>query len=631
VRAASPADTWREARRLLRRSGVPLTEALALLAVGRLAALALPAGSKVAVDEVLGRGRVDLLAPLAILLGSAIVVEAAAAFGAAQAAGTAEQKAAANLRRELLGRVAAWPLGNLAGAQSGGLAARIVSDSEQVRLLVGSGAVQLVASLLTALLAGILLLRLNLVLSLAVLSVVVLSALCTSGAFRRIAIAIEGLLRQQSDLTGALAETIGRIQIIKAYTAEREETHRLARQSHRLARLGVDAVRRISLLSAGGTLASGSLGVLVLVGGAWSVTSGRMSVGSSVMYAWLAAWLLGPVLHLAAAGGELGKAAAALRRIVELRQQLTEEEEDRGKRRLGRVTGTVDFECVSFAYRPNRQVLRDITMHCPAGSTTALIGPNGSGKTTLCRLVLAYHCASQGRILIDGTDLGTVHRRSYRSRLGVVLQDDLLFDGTIADNIGYGRPRTTLAQVEAAGRLAQCDEFVARLRDGYSTRVGERGMALSAGQRQRVAIARAFLADPQILVLDEVTSHLDAESERLIQNALSSLCQGRTTFVIAHRLSTIRNADQIVALDHGHIVERGTPQELLARRGSYFQRHSRPEHPTARPAEIVERRSAFETAIRERATQPVAELRADACAPGSWRAPTCPEQGTDDR
>jgi subfamily B ATP-binding cassette protein MsbA len=610
---------------------VPLTEALALLAVSRLAALALPAGSKVAVDEVLGRGRVDLLAPIAILLSSAILVEAAAAFGAAQAAGHAEQKAAAALRRELLGRVVAWPLHDLAGARSGGLAARIVNDSEQVRLLVGNGAVQLAASLLTALLAGILLLRLDLGLSLAVFSVVALSALCTSGAFRRIAGAIEELLRQQSELTGALSETIGRSQIVKVYRAERAEAHRLAQQSHRLARLGVEVVRRVSLLSAGGTLASGSLGVVLLVGGTWSVTSGRMSVGSWVMYAWLTAWLLGPVLHLAAAGGELGKATAALRRIVELRQQLTEQEEDRGKPRLGPVTGTVEFEGVSFAYWPNREVLRDITMHCPAGSTTALIGPNGSGKTTLARLLLAYHRPSRGRILIDGTSLGILHRRSYRSRLGVVLQDELLFDGTIADNIGYGRPRTMLAEVEAAGRLAQCDEFIARLPDGYATRVGERGMVLSAGQRQRVAIARAFLADPRILVLDEVTAHLDAESERLIQSALTSLCRGRTTFVIAHRLSTIRNADQIVVLDHGLIVERGTPQELLAVGGSYFQRHCRPDHSTCRPPDIVERRSAFAAAISERGMRPASEPRAEDGPSGPWRPPLCPGQGADDR
>jgi subfamily B ATP-binding cassette protein MsbA len=629
--AASTADTWREAGRLLRGSAGPLIGALALLAVSRLAALALPAASKVAVDEVLGRGRVDLLAPLAVLLGAAIVVEAAAAFGAAQAASHAEQRAAANLRRALLGRVVAWPLGDLSGAQNGGLAARLVSDSEQVRLLVGSGAVQLAASLLTAVLACVLLLRLEPVLTLAVLSLVGLSALHTGGGFRRVTPAIEELLRQQSNLTGTLSETLGRMQVVKAYTAERAEAHRLARHSHRLVRLSVDVLRRVSLLSAGGTLASGLVSVLLLIGGAWSVTSGRMSVGSSVMFAWLAAWLLGPVLHLAAAGGDLGRAAAALRRIVELRQHLTEVEEDRGKRRLLRVTGAVDFEGVSFGYRPDGQVLRDITMQCPPESTTALIGPNGSGKTTLCRLVLAYYRPARGRILIDGADLRTLHRRSYRSRLGVVLQDDLLFDGTIADNIGCGRPCVTLTQVEAAGRLAQCEEFIVRLPDGYSTRVGERGVALSAGQRQRVAIARAFLADPRILVLDEISASLDAESEALIQHALSSLCHGRTAFIVAHRLSTIRNADQVIALDHGSIVERGTPQELLALRGSYFQRRCRADHAFRRPADVIDPTSPFAAATNGRERRALPELNPEAGPSGAWRAPAPREHDTDDR
>ena len=350
------------------------------------------------------------------------------------------------------------------------------------------------------------------------------------------------------------------------------------------------------------------------------------------MYAWLALWLLGPVLHVAAGAGELGKAAAALRRIAELRQRLTEEEEDRGRRRVGRIAGRVDFERVSFAYQPNQLVLRDITLNCPVASTTALIGPNGSGKSTLCRLILAYDRPIAGRILVDGNDLASLHRRSYRSNVGVVLQDDLLFDGTIADCIRYGRPRASLAEVEAAGRLAHCDEFVARLPDGYSTRVGERGAHLSAGQRQRVAIARAFLVDPRILVLDEATSSLDAESEGLVQDALCFLCRGRTTFIIAHHLATVRNADQIIVLDQGAISERGTHQELLALRGRYFQRYTgQPHHPSDCLADVIDRKPAWlPVAIAERRTQRGSVVRTGDCRSGLWAGSARNAEGTDD-
>lgn len=292
------------------------------------------------------------------------------------------------------------------------------------------------------------------------------------------------------------------------------------------------------------------------------------------MYAWLASWLLGPVLHVAAGAGELGRAAAALRRIDELRRRPSEQEEDRGRRRVGRLAGRVDFERVSFAYQPQRSVLSDVTLHCLAGSTTALIGPNGSGKSTLCRLVLAYERPVAGRVLVDGNDLALLHRRSYRSNIGAVLQDDVLFDGTIADCIRYGRPKATMGEVEAAGRLAHCDEFVARFPAGYMTRVGERGAHLSSGQRQRVALARAFLVNPRILILDEATAGLDVESEERIQGVLNCLCGGRTTFIIAHRLATVRNADQIVVLDQGSVRECGTHPELLALRGRYFRSYS---------------------------------------------------------
>ena len=567
MRGASTAGPWREARRLLRRHRGPLAGALLLVAINRIAAFVLPAASKFVVDEVIGRGRTNLLPPVVALVCVAIVIEAAAAFGVAQVSGVAGLRASATLRQELQARALGLPLRHIDGEQSGALAARVLTDSEQIRYLIGNGSVQLAASLLTASLALGLLFWLDSSLTLGVFTVVILCAFGVRGAFPRIADKLEGILRRQSELTGRLGQVFGGARVVKAYAAERQEAYRFAGESHLLVRQSVNALRSMSLLHSGGALATGALGVLLLVTGVGSVTTGDMTLGSYVMYVWLTGYLLGPVIHVAASTGELGKATAALRRIAELRDRLTEDEQDQGCHPLHRIAGNVEFQGVHYAYDPHHPVLKGITLDCPAGSTTALIGPNGSGKSTLCHLILAYDRPTAGRILIDGKDLASLHRRSYRLSLGVVLQDDVLFDGTIADSIRYGRPRASLAEVEAAGRLAHCDEFVAHLADGYSTRVGERGVCLSAGQRQRVAIARAFLVDPRILVLDEATSNLDAESERLIVDALRFLRRGRTTFIIAHRLSTIRGADQVVVLDRGTVVDRRVAGRLFGASG----------------------------------------------------------------
>ena len=579
MKPTAPSAAWREARRLLRRQRGPLILALLLVVANRLAALALPAASRYVVDEVIGRQRSDRLGLIALVACAALAIETAAAFGAMQVAGAAGQRAIAALRQELQARVVGLSLRHLDASSSGALAARVMTDSEQVRFLVGNGLVQLVASLLTAGLAMGLLFWLNAPLTLAVLAVMSCVILAVRRGFSLITGALEGVIRRQAELTGWFTQVVGEIRVVKAYVAERHETQRFTRESHQLARESLNALRHISLLSATSTLAAGSLGVLLLVIGGRAVAAGEMSLGSYVMYVWLTGYLLGPVVHVAGSAGELGKAGAALGRIAELRQLATEAEEDRSRRQLPRVLGSVDFEDVSYGYAPERLALREVSLHAPAGSTTALVGPNGSGKSTLCRLLLAYDRPGAGRVLIDGHDLASLQRRSYRSHLGVVLQDNVLFDGTISDNIRYGRPRASLAETQAAARLAHCDEFVTRLPEGYSTLVGERGMRLSAGQRQRVAIARAFLVDPRILILDEATSCLDAESEGMIQDALRFLCRGRTTFVIAHRISTVRSADQILVLDQGEVVERGTHQGLVAGRGRYFrlchaQRHT---------------------------------------------------------
>jgi ATP-binding cassette, subfamily B, putative efflux pump len=568
-----PHAAWREASRLIRRHRGPLMLALLLVVVNRLAALALPTASKYVVDEVIGRQRTDLVGLIAALVCAAIAIEAVAAFGAVQVAGVAGQRAVVGLRQELQKRIVGLPLWRIDDARSGSLASQVMTDSEQVRFLVGNGSVQLVASMLTAVLALGLLFRLDASLALAVLTVMGLLAIGVRRAFSRISAAFERVCRRQAELTGWLGQVIGGIRVVKACVAERREAHRFVQESHTLAREAVCALREIARLNTGSTLAAGAVGAFVLMAGGRAVAAGTMSLGSLVMFIWLTGFLLAPVMHIAASAGELGKASAALRRIAGLRELATEEQEDRGRCRVQRVVGTVDFEDVRYGYVPERLALRGVSLHAPAGSTTALVGPSGSGKTTLCRLLLAFDYPTSGRILIDGRDLATVRRRDYRAHLGVVLQEDLLFDGTIADNIRYGRPGASWADALAAGRLARCDDFAEPLTDGYGTLVGERGVRLSGGQRQRIAIARAILADPRILVLDEATSSLDSESELLIQSALRTLCQGRTTFVIAHRFSTVRGADHILVVDGGAVVERGTHEALLAQEGRYWHLH----------------------------------------------------------
>jgi ABC-type multidrug transport system fused ATPase/permease subunit len=558
-------SVWQEAYRLLRRRRRPLLAAMLLVSAGRIAALTPPMVSRLAVDEVIGRGRTGLLDLIALLAGAAIVIEAAASAGSMQLAGIAGQRAVAALRQELQRRVVGLPLRHIEAAGSGALAARVMLDAEQVRYLVGNGLVQLIASIFTAVMASVLLLRLDVSLTLTVLAALALYAVGARRAFGRLSGHFQRLSQQQSELGGWLSQVLGGARVVKAYAAERCEAHRFARGSHRLVRESVVMLRVTSLIGGTASLATGAVGVLVLVIGSRAVTTGAMSLGSFVMFIWLSGLLVAPVMNIAAGAGELGRSMAALARIAQLRELATEEEQDRGRSRVRRLAGTVDFEAVSYGYVPGQLALRDVSFHAPAGSITALVGPNGSGKSTICRLLLGFEQPTSGRVLIDGRDMATIHRGDYRTHLAVVLQEDVLFDGTIAENIRYGRPHASWAEVLTAGRSAHCDQFTEMLPEGYGTLVGERGVRLSGGQRQRVAIARAMLADPRILILDEATSHLDSETEAFIQAALRTLCRGRTTFAIAHRLATVKGADRILVLDHGGIVEHGTNEEFVAR------------------------------------------------------------------
>ena len=343
--------------------------------------------------------------------------------------------------------------------------------------------------------------------------------------------------------------------------------------AHRLFRNIASTITGTSAIGAVSTVIIGAVGVLILTVGGRAVAAGSMTMGDLVSYIFFVGIVSFPVVQMASIGTQITEAFAGLDRIREIFDTPTEDEDDKSRDKLARVDGDVAFEKVWFEYREGIPVLRDITFTAAAGSTTALVGSSGSGKSTLISLILAFNRPNRGRVTIGGQDLATLRLREYRSTLGVVLQDNFLFDGTRAENIAFSKPGATAEEVRNAARVASCEAFIAGFPDGYDTIVGERGVKLSGGQRQRVAIARAILADPQILILDEATSSLDSESEREIREALRALRTGRTTFVIAHRLSTIRSADQILVLEEGKIVERGKHHALMALNGRYRELH----------------------------------------------------------
>ncbi|HEY3579580.1 MAG TPA: ABC transporter ATP-binding protein, partial [Pyrinomonadaceae bacterium] len=372
-------------------------------------------------------------------------------------------------------------------------------------------------------------------------------------------------------LTGRLAESLGGIRIVKAYTAERREALTFARGAHKLFRNIAKSMTGVSATSAFSSLIVGAIGVVLILVGGRSVVNGQMTIGDLFMYVLFTGLMAMPLIQFAAIGTQITEAFAGLDRIHEVMEMTTEDEDDATRAPLPEVEGEIEFQNVWFEYNAGVPVLKNVSFKAPAGSTTALVGSSGSGKSTLISLAMNFYQPLSGTIKIDGKNLHTLRLRDYRSYLGVVMQDNFLFDGTIAENIAFANPHATLEEIKAVSRIAHCDEFIQGFEQKYDTIVGERGVKLSGGQRQRVAIARAILANPKLLILDEATSSLDSESEALIQDGLRSLRRGRTTFVIAHRLSTIQSADQILVLEGGEIVERGTHQQLLAVGGRYKQ------------------------------------------------------------
>ena len=564
-------SAWADARELIWTHRSRLALGGVLMIINQAMGLVLPASTKYLIDVVIVKGRIDLLWKIALVAAIATLVAAVTSFSLTQVLGIAAQRAITDMRKKVQAQIARLPVSYFDSTQTGKLISRIMNDAEGIRNLVGTGLVQLVGSFITAVVAICVLFWLNWRLTSITILVLGIFGGALAFAFTR----LRPLFRERGEitatLTGRLAESLGGIRIVKAYTAERREALTFARGAHKLFRNIAKSMTGVSATNAFASLVVGVVGVVIILVGGRSLVNGQMTIGDLFMYVLFTGMMAMPLIQFAAIGTQITEAFAGLDRIREILDMPTEDEEDGRRAPLREVHGEIEFENVWFEYNEGVPVLKDVSFKAPAGSTTALVGSSGSGKSTLISLAMNFNHPLSGVIRVDGKDLGTLRLRDFRSYLGVVMQDNFLFDGTIAENIAFSNPHATIDEIKAVSRIAHCEEFVEAFEQKYDTIVGERGVKLSGGQRQRIAIARAILANPKLLILDEATSSLDSESEALIQDGLRSLRRGRTTFVIAHRLSTIRSADQILVLEGGEIVERGTHEELLAAGGRYKQ------------------------------------------------------------
>jgi subfamily B ATP-binding cassette protein MsbA len=571
VRSVPWREILAEASELVRGEQRLLIGLCALVLLNRGAALGPALASKIVIDGVVGSRRPELLAPVVLGLIAAVVIEAVSGFAIYRLAGVTSQRAVTRLRGKLHAHALGLSAGDLDTIPSGVLLARLMSDPDALRDVLGPGLVQVASGMLTALVGVALLVALDWTLAAAVLGILAAALVALVMGLSRLYGAFHATAELTAALTGRLAEAFGGIAVVKTSLAERREAYAFACTSHRHLRAVVRAFSGVGAVIAGSALASGLVTTTTILIGGRAVLVGQLTLGDLVLYLFLAALLASPILQIAAHVTELGRAGAALGRIAQLRAIATEDEHDRGLGSIAKPRGTVAFERLSYAYPRGRLALREVSFEAGRGTTVALVGLNGSGKTTAMRLIGGLLRPTAGRILVDGRDLAGVRLRSWRAHVAAVWQEPLLFDGTIAENIAYSRPSASAAEIHRVAELAHCEEMVRGLPDGYDTRVGEHGVRLSGGQRQRVAIARAFLADPQVLLLDEPTSHLDPESEALIGDAVRGLRAGRTTFVVAQRLATVREADQILVLEGGTLAERGTHEELIACRGAYWR------------------------------------------------------------
>ena len=546
-----------------------------LMAINRVSGLVLPASTKYLVDDIIGKRHVELLAPLVLAVIGATAVQGISSFALTQLLSKAAQRLIAELRCKVQAHIGRLPVAYYDGNKTGALVSRIMSDVEGVRNLIGTGMVEFTGGLLTALLALAVLIRISPLLTVIAFALLVGFGVALNKAFATIRPIFRARPKIYAEVTGRLTESLGGVRVVKGYHAEAREEKVFAGGVQRLLNNILKTLTASSAMNLSAATLLGLVSAVVMYLGARQILAGSMTLGTFLTYIVFLGLLVAPVFQIVGIGTQLTEALAGLERTREVLSERPEDVDPRRTLRLGPIRGGVTFEGVSFAYDAGRTVLNEISFRAEPGTVTALVGPSGAGKSTIIGLIAAFYVPTAGTVRVDGVDLATVRLDSYRTRLGVVLQETFLFDGTIRENVAFSRPDATEEQILAACRIARVDEFAESFEKKYNTVVGERGVKLSGGQKQRVSIARAILADPRILILDEATSSLDSESEAMIQEGLRYLMRGRTTFVIAHRLSTIRRADQILVVEAGRIVERGTHESLYAAGGRYFEMYTK--------------------------------------------------------
>jgi subfamily B ATP-binding cassette protein MsbA len=548
---------------------------LLLIAINRVSGLVLPASSKILVDDIILGHRNDLLLPIVIAVVAGTLIQGVSSFTLTQLLSKAAQRLIAELRQKVQAHIGRLPVSYYDTNKSGALVSRIMNDVEGIRNLIGTGLVEFIGGLLTAAIALVVLFRISVPMTLfaigclAVFSWGVMKALVT----------VRPIYRERgkinAEVTGRLTESLGGVRVVKGYHAEAREEMVFSSGVTRLLNNVLRTLTANSLMALSSTMLMGIVGAVILFVGARSIQAGTLTLGGWFTYTLFMGFVAVPVAQLVVIGTQITEALAGLERTHEVLNERPEDQHPDRTLDLKDIRGEVRFEQVNFAYEKDKPVLKNVSFVAGTGTVTALVGSSGSGKSTIISLVAAFYTPVSGRILIDGADLSKVRLDSYRQALGVVLQESFLFDGTIRENVVFSRPESTEEDLRRVCKIARVDEFAEKYPTGYDTIVGERGVKLSGGQRQRISIARALLADPKILILDEATSSLDSESEAMIQEGLSHLMKGRTTFVIAHRLSTIRRANQILVVEGGEVLERGTHAELYAARGRYHDLYTR--------------------------------------------------------
>ena len=544
---------------------------LVLIIISRLSGLILPGATKVLIDEVIPSNDLDQLKWLILVVVLAIVVQSITSYSLTQILSVEAQLLISKLRSKVQQHIIKLPIRFFDNSKTGELVSRIMSDVEGVRNLVGTGFAQMIGGALAAVVSLALLISISPLMTLAVLLPVLIFGLVSLKAFGKIRPIFRERGKINAQVTGRLTETLGGIRVIKGFNAEGQEIKSFEKGVEELFLNVKASLTATSFVTSAGALLLGLASAGIMGMGGYLIMEGQMTFGDFLAFTLYLGFLIAPIVQMSNIGSQLTEAFAGLDRTEEIMNMPLEADDQKRVVALPKIHGDIRFDQVSFAYESGKDVVKGISFEAPAGSVTALVGTSGSGKTTLAGLAATFLNPDAGVIYLDGHDLQTVTLNSFRSQLGVVLQDDFLFEGTIRENILFPRPDASAQRLEQAVKAAHVHEFTDRFEQGLDTLIGERGVKLSGGQRQRIAIARAILADPRILILDEATSNLDTESETLIQASLKELMQGRTTFVIAHRLSTIRQADQILVIEQGQIVEFGKHEELLAKKGRYFE------------------------------------------------------------